>query len=451
MKNRGLSVVDIVTRVFVVVLLGLMLSVFVRFFTRSILMVRMGMDNVFTQAVFFDMAEPVKRHEVEIDWPGLYPSEAQDHHTVEAGYTHRVAKLTNAFRLRVDALKEKVTNQTTINLVGYRKLAELANRYNQAISWNLVSPKEYNAVVTMEDGSLVTLMEEVPVEQNVLELAKLEAFLNTMGIDFLYMQLPSKICKSNTELSGIADFSNQNADKMLFGLKQRSIDCFDLRDLLCTKGHDHSNYFYLTDHHWKAETGLFAASALAQYLNSSRDYQMDLHVYDESRFLSKVLKDSFLGAQGKKVTLSRTKPEDFTILLPQFPVDLSLEIPSLGLKERGDFNIIYNYTETSQVDYYNMNPYGAYMYSDNALSSFRNHLVSDEHRLLVIGDSFDNSLVPFFALGVSRVDSLDLRYFTGSLQKLIEEEAYSMVIVNYNPGVIGEVEYQSRTNFFDFR
>jgi hypothetical protein len=55
----------------------------------------------------------------------------------------------------------------------------------------------------------------------------------------------------------------------------------------------------------------------------------------------------------------------------------------------------------------------------------------DREKLVIIKDSFANSLVPFLAIHFD-LEIIDLRYFTGSTYQLIEENSIDNVLVLCN-------------------
>lgn len=77
--------------------------------------------------------------------------------------------------------------------------------------------------------------------------------------------------------------------------------------------------------------------------------------------------------------------------------------------------------------------YNTYMYG-NTIAEIRNLHNADGAKLLIIGDSFTNVAEPFLALGFSKLDCIDLRTFTGSLQSYITQNGpYDAVLILYNP------------------
>ncbi|MBQ3447030.1 MAG: hypothetical protein IJG37_05240, partial [Synergistaceae bacterium] len=63
--------------------------------------------------------------------------------------------------------------------------------------------------------------------------------------------------------------------------------------------------------------------------------------------------------------------------------------------------------------------------------------VSNGRRLLIIHESMSNCVVPFAALGVQYVDSIDLRQFTGSVRNFVDTVRPDAVIVMYYSTIPG--------------
>ena len=92
----------------------------------------------------------------------------------------------------------------------------------------------------------------------------------------------------------------------------------------------------------------------------------------------------------------------------------------------------------------------AYIYGDQPLERIENKMVDNGKHVLIIHDSFGNCVVPFLAMGIQYVDSLDLRHFNGSLHNYIEKEKPDMVIVLYNADML-QGPTVKRDGVFDFR
>ena len=57
----------------------------------------------------------------------------------------------------------------------------------------------------------------------------------------------------------------------------------------------------------------------------------------------------------KGLDLERTEPDDINLIYPKFKTKLKYEIPSINIKTKGDFSVIYNMKSIEPKNYYNSN------------------------------------------------------------------------------------------------
>jgi hypothetical protein len=394
------------------------------------------MDNGFTRTVLFDtLEEKSGKTALAIDWARFYPFSAG---TASPKAEGRLS----ALKQRIAALEKAVEGYTKDNLVNRIVFVEWALRYEKAIGWNFLP----GGVVDLGDGFLSDVVEKCDGAGRAASLGELYGFLQGLGIDFLYVQCPHKIAPGDS-ISGAGDFSNQNADELLHALSQSSVPYLDLRKNIRDEGLDHHALFYKTDHHWKAETGLWAAAVLMDYLNRNHGFNFDLDRAKPREYRRTLYKDRFLGSLGKKLTLVRTTPEDFTLMRPRFDTDFSLHIPELDLETRGNFDIFIDYSRIDRQNYYTADLYGAYMHGQRQLITVHNVLLPEAKKVLLIKDSFANVVSPVLSTGIGDLHILDLRHFNGSLRSYIEKNRPDLVMMIYNPSVLGDEDKK----MFDFR
>lgn len=444
---------NIILSLCIAILIFFMFTIFIRFFTKNILIDQLNLDNSFTRNIFYGIEKdffPDNNEEtnriVTIDWGKIYPfeSEALSVHTNDENDI--LTKLASKF----NNIKTRLDTYTNSYLIGYQNFVSLSNQYEEFINWNIAQTTEYNGVVKLNDNYLTEYNEAHDVSNNISSLSYLADFCQKNNACFLYVQTPDKNCKE-FGISGKIDFSNQNADNLLSGLAKENIFYLDLRDELHKENMDHLSLFFKTDHHWKGESGLWAASVLADNLNQQFGFSIDLSLYDENLFNTVSYKNWFLGSQGKKVTLARTEPDDINLIFPVFKTDFNYEIPDKQINLTGDFSVTYDMAQIETRDYYNLNPYAAYNYGNNSLIKIHNNLISNDVHLLLIKDSFGNCVAPFLALGVENIDIIDPRLFNGSIKNYIKTTEPNAVIVLYNPNSIKEIDWSAHTSEFDFR
>ena len=416
-------------------------TIIVRTLTRQILVKKLGMENSFTNIVLFDLKnlnntdEDTGNATVKIDWQSLYPFETGRQSVPDKAVT--TTGFADKYKERILSVEEKIETYVTDYLIWYKKIVELANKYKSIIQWDYASYAEYNGIVKLPDGHLTSYIEQRDTNSAADNMISFADYCKQNGINFIYIQAPYKISRIQDKgVSGVVDFSNQNADALIQRLKQANVDIYDLRDEIESEGLNHHSLFFRTDHHWLPETGLWASRHILDYLNQKYKYNTDSGALNESQFKIVLYPKWFLGSQGKKVTLAVTTPDDFSLLYPTYKTQMHFSIPDAEIDLDGDFSIVYDMKKVEKIDYYGRNPYGAYMYSDHALTRFENHLSKNNMRLLFIHDSFGDCVLPFVSIGVKYVDSLDLRHFTGSVMSFIEKNKPDAVIVLYNPNSI---------------
>ena len=363
-----------------------------------------------------------------IDWKKVYPF-----------YDDTETNSRTVQSVTYQYIKGKIEDFTSSkHLVGSMTAVELAKKYEEAIGWNITSPYEYNGLMRLSGGYLTTLDRSCDVSVVAGSVIDFADYCRSNGIDFLYISVPSKICVSEDKaISGVLDFSNQNADKFHALLNASGVNTCDIRKLLHEEGMNHHEAFFKTDHHWKPETGLWASKHILQILRDTYGWDMKPDILNPENFRHVIYPEWFLGSQGKKFMLSRTKPEDFTMLYPKYETNIRVEIPDMSMDKTGDFSVIYDMSKVASKDYYNLSPYHAYSYGEHAVMRVINLLADNNKRVLLIRDSYSDVVIPFIAMGIRNLEAIDLRGMTGSVRRYIEANKPELVIVMYSVGVAG--------------
>ena len=279
------------------------------------------------------------------------------------------------------------------------------------------------------------------VSKHARAVIELDEFLRQNGIPFLYVQAPSKISPLDYE-AGTIDFSNQNADEFLKLLKESDVNFIDMREELLNTGRDFHDFFYKTDHHWKAETGLFACPIIAKKVNEIAGIEIDTDVFDPQNFVFEVFRDSFLGSAGRILTLAGAKMEDITLVTPKKDFDLQTGLYSRGSEVRkanGGFET-FIFREHLQTRETALTGAAYEMYMSGDVNEFiKNGSAQNNCRVLFLGDSFTDVVEPFFALSVKNFDSLDMRHFDGSFKNYVRKnKPYDICVLVHFPAVFAD-------------
>lgn len=455
------------------ILFFFMLTILLRLFTRIILVERLQIeDNAFINALFFDQPTLTNTKNGgiflmnedgenvagvgDVNWAERYPFSAEDAaRETSLSSVSKIDRLLNSYENAVASLTGKFTYYCTDLIFCHDFFVGGMNWVRRFVGWNISALKDYNSVVTLTDGRLTEYLPRLDVVENASSVIELKEYCGELGLDFLYVQSPYAICRTeNADVSGVLDFSNENADNLLAQLAAGGVTCLDMRTLLHADGLSHAEAFYRTDHHWTANTGLWAAKMLAQNLNEAHGFSVDAAMLEPDRFSYEMYHSWWLGSRGRKLTSIAAEPEDFTIIYPDYETLLRYEIPEQSLDELGAFSITYDMTDAVRSDGYSpYNSYSVYNHGDKGVIILTNKLCTDGKKILIIKDSFVNVVSPFLACtnGISELDVLDVRHFTGSARTFICEKQPDIVILWYNPSTIGEIDWNTHKSPWDFR
>ncbi len=283
--------------------------------------------------------------------------------------------------------------------------------------------KEINGVYLGSDGYLITKTanEDISAGQAAKNTAALKEFFYRCSIDpvnITVLPVPDAGTVLTDKLPrGAAEF---DAGKWMSYLADSfsGYNFIDIRGALSSLNSMNEQIFYRTDHHW---TTAAAQTAYNEYINSAgAPGRAGAH----TAYSLVQLSDSFHGSLYSKVMCSDT-PYD-TVDGPSEndigAVNVSIMGRS-GVSETRD--TCYDMTFLDKKDKYSVFFGGNYgeVRIETASNSGR--------RALVIKDSFANSFVPFMTYDFSEIEMIDLRYFTGDIDQLINERGITDIIVLY--------------------
>ena len=433
-------------------------SVVVRFFTTQVVAKTFRIHNEVTNAIVGD--DPTLRNfdgitnraadKGNFDWALRYPF------TEKSSQSGKASKNTDVVRHwtgKCKSIESKIQEWTGTHFWKYMSIVSFKSVLQEKIGWNIVPLKEYNGVITLEDGQLTGLQAKTDVTGKIQNVVAFSEVCHEQGIQFLMVLAPNKIARSDTEYAGRLDFSNENSDAFLEGLKEKDVEFLDLRENVKRDGLLQHELFYRTDPHWTGETGRWAAQQILLRLNQDYGYEAETSLQNPEQYTETLYPSWFLGSQGRKLTMGRVTPDDFVLYYPKFETSFHMVIPSLDIDTQGDFTIMYN---MDQMDlsrgYYQSSAYHTYGFGDRALITVHNDTSKDGTKLLMIHDSFADVVTPFLALGMEELASIDLRHFTGSLQTYLQKERPDTVLLLYNAGELTAPEKtDAHTGLFDFR
>lgn len=266
--------------------------------------------------------------------------------------------------------------------------------------------------------------------ETVAEISGWSEQLADAGIPLLHIAYPKKTPRTDSGLpAGLADWPVLKMTALADGLREAGVAVLDLRDAFEGLG-DYSHLFFRTDHHWNIRGGLFAYQTMAHTLRADYGLALDPFYEDAANYHSEVLKDWFLGSQGKRVGTLFAGTDDFELLTPAFDTRFTFSVPSEGVERTGTMEQAILFPQrVARRDYYNGNPYTYYGGGDYDLLTIENHLNPGGPRILLVRDSMACAVTPFLACACSRLVQVDTRSYEGDVARLAQELGVDMVLV----------------------
>lgn len=468
MKKKNFTS-TITTRLLLLFIIFVGAVVCCRMFTANFLLPKLGENNIIVKIVLYasDYSNNIEAVSTETNTSSNELSVIQKNYpfsdnSIESIVAPKNESKTNAWTKFDNKIRQKCSKYSNVAddfsskyLPFYKTMTKTSNKIKSVIGWNIPAPNTYNPVVTLDDGYLALCNSRFDYETAEKSLASFKSFADEQDTPFLYVAAPSKINANDKEVYGIVDFSNQNTQGLLALAEKDNINYYDLSSEIDKKYPNRHDAYYITDLHWKSETGLYVARCLINRLNSDFGLNISNDLLDPEKFYAKTYKNGLLGSQGRKLTLSVASPEDISFWYPKYKTDISVSIPSIGFDKRGDFSLLYSQQlldeiENGNPDYDKYDPYSAFMRNGNALTRIVNHNASNDLKVLIVYDSFGRTVAPYLSQCFAEMDTIDLRRFDGSLETFIKKEGkYNAIIVLYNPGAMSLAS--EGQELFDFR
>ena len=345
----------------------------------------------------------------------------------------------------VELLKGTISEfegQYTNHLYGKSYFVECFGLFNKVLNKKIILDNEDRyTVYKMNNGMLSQNYigyDTTSFSQNYVLFSEK---MDSLGIPLLYVQAPFKVDKYDNELPyGVGDETNLLADSFLQGISDKC-KTLDLREEIHNQGLNYSSLFYSTDHHWKAETGLWASGVLAGKLIEFYGLDLNISHLSKDNYNYTVYEDYFLGSLGKRTGISYSGLDDFVLIEPRYVTNYQVLIPALDLVREGAYSDSVLFKEYMGRNYFEDDPGRVYTGDNYSLMMINNLISSNDTKLLLIKDSFSKSVIPSFASTCKELHIIDLRTFEGSVSEYAMSNDIDCVVVMYNPSVVVNPEF----------
>lgn len=273
----------------------------------------------------------------------------------------------------------------------------------------LLNKKFINGVYIGKDDYLLS---EEPIkettEKEIIESAQyfnnLELNKNDTKVYIINLPHKNMVYEDKMPIVGYESRGNKYIDIFLNNIDKNKITTLDFRENV----ENWNDLYYKTDHHWNLNG---AYKGYLYIINSLKKDFKDINKPIEKESLSiKSYKEIFLGTDGRKISANVDKLDDIEIYNSESLEDCRLYLNGNEIEFMHEKSI-----SKSRLN----NDYSVYLNGNSPKLISENKNSNNKLKVVVIGDSMDNILLPLLAPHFKTIYNYDLRKYEEDMIKEI--------------------------------
>ena len=276
--------------------------------------------------------------------------------------------------------------------------------------------KENNNVYFCDQNTLITRFDQPDAAKVTENLNYVNTFVENVDIPVTFSLIPTQACIWADRLPEGAPNASQTT---LLEQAQAAVPGATWADLYTPlMAHKDENIFYRTDHHWTSLGAYYGYTALADALGYT---PVPLDTYTET-----VRSTEFYGTVFSSSGVRWVNPDTITTYVP----DTGITVTSYTYDSSGnpmeEPRALYDTSFLSVKDKYSM-----FLGGNQSLGVVKTPN-ADKPKLLILRDSYTDSLEPFLTPHFSEIHLIDLRYYKLSLSDYIQQNDIDQALVLYS-------------------
>lgn len=283
----------------------------------------------------------------------------------------------------------------------------------KSVSEKALGKRINNGVYYGKDGYLIEQFASVDEELLKKNVVAVQKFAENTSANVSLAIIPGSVEINREKLSGALPDIDQKEliDKIYDDMSGSNITCVDMYSSLWE--HREENLYYRTDHHW---TSLGAYYGYRAYAEAVGLVPTELEAYKEQ-----VRSEEFYGTLYSKAGAFWIAPDSISTYVDEEGIvveHIEGETTKTGT--------LYDMSKLSGSDKYSM-----FLGGNQPLAIIKNSQ-NNQSKLLVIRDSYSDSLAPFLTGHYSEIYMWDFRYNKESVSTFIEENDIEQVLICYS-------------------
>ena len=281
----------------------------------------------------------------------------------------------------------------------------------------LMGKRKSNGVFKGKDGYLLEDIAVPDKEQLKNNLAAMKQFQKQYKDIPMYMMLvPNAANIEADKLPGYAVTADQEEE---FTTIQKTLEpafiWVNVSDVL--KKHKSEEIYYRTDHHWTTRGAYYGYQALAETMKLDTTKAPEMKAYAVTNSFNGTLASTSGYETGYKEPIYIYAPED---------EENAVQVVVNNVNEKKKTATLYDTSKLKEKDKYALFLGGNYPLLDIKTTA------DTTDRLLLIKDSYANSLIPFLTSYYREIIVIDPRYYYDDISKVMEEHNITSVLFLYN-------------------
>ncbi len=280
----------------------------------------------------------------------------------------------------------------------------------KAWSERLSGKKENNGVYFGSQGSLINRVDTPNPDKLEKDMGYVDALTGSVSVPVYFGLIPSaaEIWKDRLPEGAPSADEKSVIDQLYFSTGADTIDLYG-----ALRAHRDEDIYYRTDHHWTSLGAFYGANAILETLGLEPLRLEDYH--------KTTVTDQFYGTSFSTSGVRWLKPDSIDVYIPDDGIKVT-SYPN-GQPEEGS---LYVDSKLEVKDKY------AYFLGGNQPLCVIETEHADAPKILIIRDSYSDSLAPFLTERFSEIHLFDLRYNLTSIRSYVEEHNIDAVAVLYS-------------------
>lgn len=285
----------------------------------------------------------------------------------------------------------------------------------KAWSERAVGKSENNGVYFCDDSTLITRFDAPDAEKVANNVNYVNSFAQKAGVPVYFTLIPGAATVWADKLPQGAP----NYDQKLVIDQAAQISAAQFVDLYTPlMAHKGEDIFYRTDHHWTSLGAYYGYTGLAQALGFT---PVSLADYGKT-----TVSTEFYGTVFSSSGVRWVRPDEMDVYVPEE----GISVTSYTYDSKGnpveEPRQLYDESFLTKKDKYAM-----FLGGQQSLGVVRTGN-ADKPKLLLIRDSYSDSLVPFLTPHYSEIHLIDLRYYKQSAAQYIQDNGIDAALVIYS-------------------